>query len=87
MKIKKVFNKKITIKILSLVLMVWISSADGAVFQGKVSDLQVSGNADYFSIAGVSYTECAKNKRYIFNAGTALWKETLFADSGCLFGK
>lgn len=52
-------------------MMVWISTADGADFQGKVSGLVVSGNAVFFTIEGVSYAECAKNKRYIINAGTA----------------
>lgn len=51
--------------------MFCMSSADGAGFRGKVLGLQVSGNAVYFSLSGASYAECAKNKRYVFNAGTA----------------
>jgi hypothetical protein len=68
---KRVFIEKLAIIIFSSVLIFWMISADGAVFQGKVLGLQVSGNAVYFSVAGASYAECAKNKRYVFNAGTA----------------
>ena len=70
-RLESVLNENLTIKFFGLFLIFWMTSAYGAVFQGKVLSLQGNGNAVYFSVSGASYAECAKNQRYIFNAGTA----------------
>lgn len=69
--IKRILNKTNTCRFFLLFLIFWTISAHGEVFQGTISQLQVNGNAVYFSLTGASYAECAKNQRYIFNGGTA----------------